>query len=146
LYPYASSFRAVQAGGADRSSLFRNIPKWDNPEVGLFPEAALIKLASSMRDTLRSPRQIELRKLLLMRRTDHGVTQNELAKRLGKPQSFVAKYEGGERRLSVIEFIDIAEALQIPPSDLLDELHEILKSSDRQETLIGGKTKMPKKH
>jgi transcriptional regulator with XRE-family HTH domain len=49
-----------------------------------------------MRDTLRSPRQIELRKLLLMRRTDHGVTQNELAKRLGKPQSFVAKYEGGE--------------------------------------------------
>jgi hypothetical protein len=48
--------------------------------------------------------------------------------------------------LSVIEFIDIAEALQIPPSDLLDELHEILKSSDRQETLIGGKTKMPKKH
>jgi transcriptional regulator with XRE-family HTH domain len=99
-----------------------------------------------MRDTLRSPRQIELRKLLLMRRTDHGVTQNELARRLGKPQSFVAKYEGGERRLSVIEFIDIAEALQIPPSDLLNELHEILKSSERQETLIGGKTKMPKKH
>ena len=81
-----------------------------------------------MRDTLRSPRQIELRKLLLRQRTDHGVTQTELAKRLGKPQSFVAKYEGGERRLSVIEFIEIAEALQVRPSDLLDELHEILKS------------------
>ena len=95
-----------------------------------------------MRDTLRSPRQIELRKLLLQRRTDHGVTQTELAKRLGKPQSFVAKYEGGERRLSVIEFIDIAEALQIRPSHLLDELHEILKSSEQQEASIGAKTKM----
>ena len=86
-----------------------------------------------MTDTLRSPRQLELRKLLLRRRTDHGLTQAELAKRLDKPQSFVAKYEGGERRLSVIEFIDIAEALQIRPSDLLDELHDILKSSERQE-------------
>ena len=94
-----------------------------------------------MRDTLRSPRQIELRKLLLRQRTDRGVTQTELAKRLGKPQSFVAKYEGGERRLSVIEFIDIAKALQIRPSHLLDELHEILKSSEQQEALIGAKTK-----
>ena len=86
-----------------------------------------------MRDTLRSPRQLELRKLLLRRRTDHGLTQAELAKRLDKPQSFVAKYEGGERRLSVIEFIDIAVALQIRPSDLLDELHDILKSSEQQD-------------
>lgn len=94
-----------------------------------------------MRDTLRSPRQIELRKLLLRQRTDRGVTQSELAKRLGKPQSFVAKYEGGERRLSVIEFIEIAEALQVRPSDLLDELHEILKSSGQQDASIGAKTK-----
>ena len=94
-----------------------------------------------MRDTLRSPRQIELRKLLLRQRTDRGVTQTELAKRLGKPQSFVAKYEGGERRLSIIEFIDIAKALQIRPSLLLDELHEILESSEQQEASIGAKTK-----
>jgi transcriptional regulator with XRE-family HTH domain len=94
-----------------------------------------------MRDTLRSPQQIELRKLLLRQRTDRGVTQTELAKRLGKPQSFVAKYEGGERRLSVIEFIEIAEALQARPTDLLDELHEILKSSGQQEASIGTKTK-----
>jgi transcriptional regulator with XRE-family HTH domain len=98
-----------------------------------------------MRDTLRSPRQIELRKLLLRRRTDHGVTQSELARRLGKPQSFIAKYEGGERRLSVIEFIDIAEALQIRPTDLLDELHEILKSSKQQKGSISEKIKMPGK-
>jgi transcriptional regulator with XRE-family HTH domain len=94
-----------------------------------------------MRDTLRSPQQIELRKLLLRQRTNRAVTQAELAKRLGKPQSFVAKYEGGERRLSVIEFIEIAEALQLRPSDLLDELHEILNSFEQQEASIGAKTK-----
>jgi transcriptional regulator with XRE-family HTH domain len=96
-----------------------------------------------MRDTLRSPRQLELRKLLLRRRTDHGLTQVELAKRLDKPQSFVAKYEGGERRLSVIEFIDIAEALQIRPADLLDELHDILKSSEQQEPSSRKNAKAP---
>jgi transcriptional regulator with XRE-family HTH domain len=94
-----------------------------------------------MRDTLRSPRQIELRKLLLRQRTDRCVTQTELARRLGKPQSFVAKYEGGERRLSVIEFIDIAEALQIRPSHLIGELHQILKSLEEQEASARGKTK-----
>ncbi|UQS68193.1 hypothetical protein [Mesorhizobium sp. B283B1A] len=30
-----------------------------------------------------------------------------MAEQLGRPQSFVAKYEGGERRLDVIEFLDV---------------------------------------
>lgn len=103
------------------------------------PPARLLEEAvEAFRHALR---QIELRKLLLRRRTDHGVTQSELARRLGKPQSFVAKYEGGERRLSVIEFIDIAEALQIRPAELLEQLHNILKSSGQQESSTGGKTK-----
>lgn len=38
-------------------------------------------------------------------------TQQEVAQRLGRPQSFVAKYEGGERRLDVIEFIAVTEVL-----------------------------------
>ena len=37
-----------------------------------------------------------------------GVTQVELAERLGKPQSFVSKVERGERRLDVIEFCEVA--------------------------------------
>lgn len=81
-----------------------------------------------MRDTLRSARQIELRKLLRRRRIDKRLTQAQLAHRLGKPQSFVAKYERGERRLSVIEFLDIAEALGVEPSALLGELRSIIKT------------------
>ena len=75
-----------------------------------------------MRDTLRSPRQIELRTQLRSLRERHGLTQAQVAKRLGKPQSFVAKYEGGERRLSVIEFVDVVRALGADPAGVLRQL------------------------
>lgn len=49
------------------------------------------------------------------------ITQVELAVRLGKPQSFVSKVERGERRLDVIEFCQVAEALDRDPAKLLQE-------------------------
>lgn len=49
------------------------------------------------------------------------ITQVELAERLGKPQSFVSKVERGERRLDVIEFCQVAEALGQDPATLLEE-------------------------
>jgi len=45
-----------------------------------------------------------------------------LAKRLGRPQSFVAKYEGGERRLDVVEFMTVARAIGADPVALLRAL------------------------
>jgi hypothetical protein len=42
--------------------------------------------------------------------------------RLGRPQSFVAKYEGGERRLDMVEFIQVCIALEIDPHAILTEL------------------------
>ena len=62
-----------------------------------------------MSTSLRSPRYQHLRELLISARRAAGLTQHEVAERLGRPQSFVAKYEGGERRLDVIEFIAVAE-------------------------------------
>jgi len=50
-----------------------------------------------------------------------GITQVELAERLGKPQSFVSKVERGERRLDVIEFCLVAEALGHEPATLLSD-------------------------
>lgn len=47
------------------------------------------------------------------------LTQAELAKRLKRPQSFVAKYEQAERRLDVIEFLTVAGAIGIDPIPLL---------------------------
>lgn len=44
-------------------------------------------------------------------RKQAGLTQHQLAKKIGRPQSFVAKYEGGERRIDVIEFLKIVRAM-----------------------------------
>ena len=49
-------------------------------------------------------------------RKDRGVTQVELARRLGKPQQFVSRYELGLRRLDVVEFYAIASALGVEPA------------------------------
>ena len=81
-----------------------------------------------MRDTLRSPRQKQLRALLRDLRRRRGLTQTEVARRLAKPQSFVAKYESGERRLSVIEFIDVTVALGADPATVLRHFIEVDRS------------------
>lgn len=41
-------------------------------------------------------------------RKENGITQAQLAEALGKPQSFIAKVESGERRLDVVEFVHLA--------------------------------------
>jgi transcriptional regulator with XRE-family HTH domain len=84
-----------------------------------------------MRDTLRSPQQKQLRALLRELRRHHQLTQAEVAERLAKPQSFVAKYERGERRLSAIEFIHVARALGIDPVALLRQVIDIVDRGER---------------
>jgi transcriptional regulator with XRE-family HTH domain len=62
--------------------------------------------------------------LLKVARKDAGIVQQELADRLGKPQSFVAKVERGERRIDVIEFITIVKAIGRDPLRLLKQYLE----------------------
>jgi transcriptional regulator with XRE-family HTH domain len=65
--------------------------------------------------------QIFIRELIAHRKAA-GVTQVELAARLDKPQSYVSKIERRERRIDVIEFCVLAEALGFQPSVLLQEI------------------------
>lgn len=51
-----------------------------------------------------------------------GLTQAEVSSRLHRPQSFVSKYERGERRLDLVEFIKVCKALEIDPRNILTEL------------------------
>lgn len=51
-----------------------------------------------------------------------GLTQAKLAKRLRRPQSFVSKYERGDRRLDVVEFIEVAQAIGFDPHEILRKL------------------------
>ncbi|MDA8383281.1 MAG: helix-turn-helix transcriptional regulator [Betaproteobacteria bacterium] len=56
---------------------------------------------------------------LVEARIEAGISQQELARRLKRSQSFIAKIEVGERRIDVVEFIEIARALGREPVDLL---------------------------
>jgi transcriptional regulator with XRE-family HTH domain len=53
-----------------------------------------------------------------------GLSQQELARRLKRSQSFIAKLEVGERRVDVVEFIEIARALGKEPTELLSRVLE----------------------
>ncbi len=72
-----------------------------------------------MAKTLRSSEQRVFLELLRAARKGAGLTQQELAEKLRRPQSFVAKYENGERRIDVVEFVALARALDVSPVALL---------------------------
>jgi len=60
--------------------------------------------------------------LLKEERKKAGLTQAKLAKKLRRPQSYVSKYERGDRRLDVIEFLEIARAVGFNPGEILSKL------------------------
>lgn len=51
-----------------------------------------------------------------------GMTQVDLASRLGKPQSFVSSYESGQRRLDLAEFIRITGIMGLSAERLFSEI------------------------
>lgn len=78
-----------------------------------------------MSKTLRSPRHEALRALIRKHRKDAGLTQAQVAERLDRYQSYVAMMEAGERRIEVIEFIEIAEAIGFDPSSAIKRLQRL---------------------
>lgn len=63
-----------------------------------------------------------LEKALTGARKAKGLTQIDVAKRLRKPQSFVSKYETGERKLTVGDFVAVCEAIGLDPAEVLERL------------------------
>lgn len=72
--------------------------------------------------SLRSRTHQALCAALVEARKSAKLSQQELARRLRRSQSFVAKIEVGERRLDVLEFIEIARALNRGPAELLSHV------------------------
>jgi transcriptional regulator with XRE-family HTH domain len=61
--------------------------------------------------TLKSKRQRILITFLIERRKAAGLTQTQLADRLGKSRSFITRLESGQRRVNVVELLQLAEVL-----------------------------------
>lgn len=72
----------------------------------------------------RSPLHLELWRILAERRKAAGLSQVQLAHRLKRPQSFVSKLERGERRLDVVELLEVAVALGCQAEDIVTQLKD----------------------
>jgi transcriptional regulator with XRE-family HTH domain len=70
-------------------------------------------MASRINKDPRDPQRQKLQRLLRRLREQAGIRQEDVADKLGKPQSFVSKYEAGERRLDLIDTREICLALGI---------------------------------
>ncbi|MFU0507381.1 helix-turn-helix domain-containing protein [Pseudaminobacter sp. NGMCC 1.201702] len=72
--------------------------------------------------TLGSDRHNKLVAILIEKREGSGLTQTELAAKLGEYQSFVARLESGQRRIDVVEFIQLSEILRFDPATVISQL------------------------
>jgi transcriptional regulator with XRE-family HTH domain len=81
-----------------------------------------------VRKSIYSREQRVLQKALRNVRIEAGLRQVDLARRLGQPQSFVSKYENGERRLDLVELRAVSAALGITLSELVARFERLLDS------------------
>jgi transcriptional regulator with XRE-family HTH domain len=75
-----------------------------------------------MVDTIRTKRHKALVRLITAQRKEAGILQTELAEKLGRSQTWVARLEGGGRRIDVIEFLALAEVIGFDPERVLRKL------------------------
>lgn len=83
-----------------------------------------------MRNTNRNRDREKLTKLFRSLREAAQLRQIDLAKRLGKPQSFVSKYESGERRLDLPEIRSICDALGISLKEFVEEFDRVTNETE----------------
>jgi transcriptional regulator with XRE-family HTH domain len=79
-----------------------------------------------MEKSIYTAQQKKLQELLRQIRTEADLRQTELAERLGVPQSFVSKYEIGERRLDILEIREVSKAVGISLEEFARRLEESL--------------------
>lgn len=72
-----------------------------------------------MTKSIHSDRYKKVVAKLIEARKEKGLTQRQLAAKAGKYITFVSKYEIFERRLDIVEFVDVCKALELDPHELL---------------------------
>ena len=80
---------------------------------------------AQLRKSLGTTRHKALVELLIRKREAAGMTQADLAARLGEYQSFVARLESGQRRIDVVEFLELADAVGFDPAKIISAVKKI---------------------
>ena len=75
-----------------------------------------------------APELVVLGEVLVRAREGRGLKQSDVAARLGLPASYMSKVENGTRRLDVIEFVRIAQAIGTDPAEIIEHLERELGS------------------
>jgi predicted transcriptional regulator len=65
---------------------------------------------------------LRLVQALVQARKNAGLTQTQVAEKLAKPQSYIAKVEGTDRKLDVMEFVELCEVINQDPCTLIQYL------------------------
>ena len=76
----------------------------------------------------------EFLQIMIAARKQAGMTQQRLAELLNKPQSYVSKYERRERRLDVIEFLTIANVLELDPCNVIKQIDCLISPDSHKES------------
>ena len=80
-----------------------------------------------MRDLLRSQPYRVVRAHLVGARQRARLTQQALAARIGRPQSYISAVETGQQRLDIIEFIHLVHALGLDPAEVMREVGRLYR-------------------
>jgi transcriptional regulator with XRE-family HTH domain len=94
------------------------MPRRKSPHGGRDRISTKAKLADEL---------VVLGNVLVRARERAGLKQSEVAARLALPASYLSKVENGTRRLDVIEFIQIAQAMDSDPAEIIRELRKELR-------------------
>jgi transcriptional regulator with XRE-family HTH domain len=81
--------------------------------------------------SLHSEDYRKLTAILLQARNDAKLTQQQVADALGRPQSFIAKVEGGERRIDLVEFVALSRAVGADPRTLLNSFLSVIAGAKK---------------
>lgn len=76
-------------------------------------------------DTIRTKRHKQLIEILIAERKKARIKQTQLAKQLGRSQTWVARMESGGRRIDVVEYLALAKVIGFNPVKVIKQLAKI---------------------
>lgn len=88
-----------------------------------------------MSRSISSPIHRALVGYLIHTRKEAGLTQAEVAKKLGRHQSFVATIEAGQRRIDVVDLFDFASAIGFSPLAAIEAVEHVSRRPINREPL-----------
>jgi hypothetical protein len=103
-------------------------PFWVKPKFGLSESLGGLTPGGRFLKSIFTEEYESFLQRLISARKAAGITQQDLALDLRKPQSFVSKYERRERRIDVVEFVTICRSIHVDPCRIIREIERRLDS------------------